>query len=434
MATLWQKLTQEKVELVARGAAILDLAESEDRELTTEEESSLDTIDARMKAIAPQMERVERQRESERNQPGAAEGDPVPRSDGAGDDFRNLGEFFVAVAHAGMPGGRVDPRLYGPSADASGLNSGSGADGGFLVRTDFSTALLDKAREQSVLLPLCSHIPIGPDADGIEAPYISETSRASGSRWGGVRVYRAAEADSVTATKPKFEKFKLELEDLKGLCYATERQLRDATALESIISNAFASEFSFAIDDEIINGTGAGQCEGILNSSALVSVAAEGGQEAATIVAKNIINMRSRVWAKSRSRFVWLINQDIEPELHTMALAVGVGGVPVFMPAGGLSAQPYDTLYARPVVPVEQCATLGTVGDIIAADLSQYIIIEKDGLQSASSMHVRFVYDEMTFKFRMRINGKPKWRSALTPYKGGATKTTSPFVALATRS
>ena len=36
----------------------------------------------------------------------------------------------------------------------------------------------------------------------------------------------------------------------------------------------------------------------------------------------------------------------------------------------------------RPVVVYEQCAAPGTQGDIVLADLSQYKLITKDGLQS----------------------------------------------------
>jgi HK97 family phage major capsid protein len=74
---------------------------------------------------------------------------------------------------------------------------------------------------------------------------------------------------------------------------------------------------------------------------------------------------------------------------------------------------------------------LGTVGDIILADFSQYAIVRKGGLNSASSIHVKFLTDEMTFKFSMRVNGKPMWKNVLTPAKG--SNTLSPFVTLQTR-
>jgi HK97 family phage major capsid protein len=142
--------------------------------------------------------------------------------------------------------------------------------------------------------------------------------------------------------------------------------------------------------------------------------------------------MYTRCWGRARQGAAWFINQDVEPQLFTMALSVGTGGVPVFMPANGVSGTPYNTLFGRPIIPVEQCQTLGTVGDVVFGNFSEYALVRKGGLKSASSLHVKFITDEMTFKFSMRVNGKPKWNNVLTPFKG--TNTLSPFVTLATRS
>ena len=93
-----------------------------------------------------------------------------------------------------------------------------------------------------------------------------------------------------------------------------------------------------------------------------------------------------------------------------------------------------STLLGRPVVPIEHCATLGPVGDIIFADMSQYLYGRKaQGIEMATSIHLRFDYDQTTFRFVFRVDGKPWWRTALTPYKGTGN-TQSPFVALATRA
>ena len=117
-----------------------------------------------------------------------------------------------------------------------------------------------------------------------------------------------------------------------------------------------------------------------------------------------------------------------------MSLAVGTGGIPIYMPAGGLSGQPYATLFGRPVIAIEQCPTLGDVGDIIFADLSGYILAEKGGIESAMSIHVKFDYDESVFRFVTRLDGQPWRASALTPYKGTSSNSLSHFVALAERA
>ena len=65
-------------------------------------------------------------------------------------------------------------------------------------------------------------------------------------------------------------------------------------------------------------------------------------------------------------------------------------------------------------------------------DLSQYLWIEKGGTRLASSIHVRFDYDETAFKFTYRANGRPLWQSPLKSAKGGTER--SPYVALAARA
>lgn len=305
------------------------------------------------------------------------------------------------------------------------------SDGGFLVGADFATELLQKTYETGILASKCRKIPISPTSNALTANGIDETSRANGSRWGGIQSYWENEADALTGKKPKFNKVELKLKKLTGLCYATDELLGDATALEGIIGQAFAEEFGFKMDDAIMNGIGTGQPLGFMNSDALVTIGKETGQAAKTLVTQNILNMWSRCWGRSRSNAIWLINQDAEPQLAQMTLAVGTGGVPIYMPATGLSEGGYSTLFGRPVVPVEQANTVGSLGDISLVDLSQYLLIDKGGINAASSIHVRFLYDESVFRFIYRVDGQPIWKSALIPFKGSNSQ--SPFVTLAPR-
>jgi HK97 family phage major capsid protein len=187
------------------------------------------------------------------------------------------------------------------------------------------------------------------------------------------------------------------------------------------------------VEDSILNGDGVGKPLGILNAACLVTVAKETGQAAATITAQNIVKMWARMWARSVTNAVWLVNQDVFPQLFNLSVPIGKGGALVFMPPAGISGAPYGTLFGRPVIVHESSATLGTVGDIVLADLREYQGIEKGGIQSASSIHVRFLEGESVYRFIYRVDGQPTWRSALTPFKG-AGNTVSPFIALATRA
>ena len=347
--------------------------------------------------------------------------------------FKSFGDQMISIIRAGLPsgmGGAIDPRLN--VLNATGLGTQIPSEGGYLVQTDFSTALLDRIAKAAVLVPKCWHVPIGPDADGVETPYIDETSRANGSRWGGVLVYRRNEADTVTAKKPKFGLLELRLEDLMGLCYVTNRMIKDAPSTGAIVSRAFEEEFSFKGDDELVRGTGVGQGLGMLSAASLITVTKETGQAAKTIQFENLINMYARMPARNRARAEWYYNQEIEPQLFSMGITLGTGGAPVWLPPGGISGSPYSTLFGRPMIAIEQASALGTAGDIIFADLNEMLFIEKGGLESEQSIHVRFIYDEMTLRFIVRNNATPIWKSALTPYKG--SNTLSPFVTLGARA
>ena len=86
------------------------------------------------------------------------------------------------------------------------------------------------------------------------------------------------------------------------------------------------------------------------------------------------------------------------------------------------------------MIPTEYNETLGTKGDIMLVDLSQYLLARKvnEGIQQASSIHVEFLTDQTAFRFIMRVDGQPAWNAPLTPAKGAATQ--SPFITLATRA
>ena len=136
--------------------------------------------------------------------------------------------------------------------------------------------------------------------------------------------------------------------------------------------------------------------------------------------------MFARTPSRNNLRAKWYINQEVWPQLFAMNQA----NMPVFMPGANLAAAPFGTLLGRPIVATEQSSAIGDLGDIVFADMSQYLLIEKPA-QSDQSMHVRFLYDEMAFRFIVPVNGAPKWKTTLVKFKGADA--ISPFVGLEAR-
>lgn len=364
--------------------------------------------------------------------------------------FKSAGDFFNVVARASnRENPVVDPRLadyLNVRSAATGQNLTTDSEGGYLVPPDYASELLNVAKSESVLFPKVSRVPISGNRL-IENEILQDTRKdgAEGvnGRNGGLLAFWTAEAADYTATKMKFEQKQTELHKLTGLCYATEEMLEDLPAMGGIISQGFADEFSFKIDDGIANGTGSGMPQGILHSGnkALVSIAKETDQAAASLVLNNILKMFNAMPAKNRKNAEWYINQDLEIALMQILMNTGSiengetiakFGVPLYVPAGGLASAPNGLILGRPVVPIEQAGALGSAGDISFLDLSQYRWIDKGGMNAQTSLHVRFVQDEMAFKFTYRCGGKPIWSNSISAYKGETKR--SPYVTLAARA
>lgn len=345
--------------------------------------------------------------------------------------WKNMGEFLKSVHSAYSPGGQIDNRLRVDNA-ATGMSSSVASDGGFAIDEQFVGSLQQSMVDASDIISRITMIPTGPGYGGIKMPALDETSRADGFRWGGVRAYWASEAGTANASKAKVRKLSIDLEKLLAFVYVTDELLTDAVALENYIKMAYADEMSFKINDSLINGDGIGKPLGLLNSSALLTISKEAGQGADTVIYENIIKMWNRLPIRHRRSAVWLINQEIEPQLFGMSLVIGTSGIPVYMPANGITGAMYSTIFGRPVIPIEQCAKLGDKGDIMLTDLSAYIGTEKGGTQMDSSIHVQFLYDEQVFRFRYRFNGAPYYNSPVASYKN-ASFTYSPYITLEAR-
>ncbi len=353
---------------------------------------------------------------------------------------RGMGAFMFEVKNAALKqisGQKGDLRLYALNegferrAAAAGASEAVPSDGGFLLFPTFAQELLQLAHETGLIYGRVRKLPLNEFTASIKIPAVDEQSRKDGFRNGGVQMFWEQEAQALTGSRPTFAQLEMVLKKLTGLFYTTNELLADQNLLGNYIMTAFSQEFGFKLDDAMIRGTGAGQPLGILNSNCLVKITKETGQAAQTVVWENIKKAWGRMWSKSRLNSVWFINQDVEQQLYGMGQVVGVGGLPVYLPPTGAAGTPYATLFGRPVMPIEQASTLGTVGDVMLCDFSQQLMIDKSDLQTATSMHVRFLTDELVYRWIYRTDSQPWWKTSLTPAQGSATQ--SPFVVLDTR-
>jgi HK97 family phage major capsid protein len=334
-----------------------------------------------------------------------------------------FGQQLVDVFHA-TTRHQMSQNLATLQAAAQGAGEKIGSDGGFAVQTDVASGLMERVFEGGALLNAVRQIPLSANANGVTLnAVIDERSRATGSRWGGVNAYWVDEGTAPTASRPKFRKLDLKLNKLAALGYATDELLADFVALGSVMFQAFTEEVRFLVENAILSGTGAGQPLGVLNADAKVAVTRT---TSSRIKHADVINMWARMHSRSKRNAIWLCNTDVNPDLDQLFLTPATNDLPVrFVTYGDDGVM---RIKGKPVVETEYNATLGTEGDFMLVDMTQYLFIQKL-LQTASSMHVAFATDEQAFRVTWRVDGKPAWVAALTPFKGSATL--SPFITVA---
>lgn len=445
------------LELSQNANNIKALAEAEKRDLSDDERKDLDQIFAAFEELSSDIERHERlaginaklATPAGRQADPAGAADPVQASasraqldagrarasvpaqakdhrDTGKWGFRSQGEFLAAVIKSSGKGATADPRLIANAPSTYG-SEGAGADGGFAVPPDFRTAIVQKVMAEDSLLGRTDQMTTS--SNSITVP-TDETTPWQTS--GGIQAYWESEGGQKQQSKPALTEKTVKANKIIALVPMTDELLQDAPSMASYVSSKAPQKIDFKVNDAILNGTGVGQPLGFLKSGALVTVNPESGQAADTVRFENIVNMYTRMTSEGKRRGVWVVNSDVEAQLMRMQFPGTGTAVPVYLPPGGLSAQPYGTLMGRPVITTEAAPALGDLGDISFVDMSQYMsVVKAGGVRQDVSIHLFFDYDITAFRFVLRVGGQPWWNAPITRLNGLSR---SPFVTLGARA
>ena len=355
--------------------------------------------------------------------------------------FKSSGDFYHNVFKAGgHEGGFNNPKSGDPldlwiKAAASTISvEQTGVDGGFAVPPEFRDQIMIRVQGEDSILSRCDQTSIS--RTSLTIP-IDETTPWQTT--GGIQTTWEGETKAMSQSKVALKDRTWRANKLTCLVPVSDELLEDAPAMSSYIPRKASEKIDFKIGEAIFRGTGVGQPDGFLNSSNIIEVAKETGQDGDTIIAHNVQKMHQRMFAQYRANAVWFINQDCETQLQRLFIqgvtdaGTGVaGGSLVFMPAGGLTGSPFAQLFGRPVIPTQHCETIGDVGDIILADMKQYHCVMKGGVKSDQSIHLWFDQGLTAFRFVIRIGGAVWNNTTISPRDG--SNTMAAFITLAVRT
>jgi HK97 family phage major capsid protein len=471
------KYQQKATEIRGQMETILAAAEAADGVLTPEQDTAYKALDGQLKASNEAIERERAHIEAERTAPAVQRAGRITVRNRAEDHptrgFTTPREFILAVYNAEQSGAmaredltdeRLRPIAIQDSENGKGLaivmpqaftpislrgdagmterafQAAAGSDeqgsyddsyGGFAVRPSYRPGMLALGFEGDPTAARTLPVPMAtPTVKMLARTDKNHASSVSG----GFLVYRRPEAAAITPSRMQMEEIMLHAESLVGAAYATEELLTDSViSFVAIIEAGFRDQFAHKILSEKLRGLGGSQLLGILtalDASSLGPTVAVTRTTTSTLDALDVVNMRAQCWGFDQA--IWIANHDCYPNLSKAAIVVLSGSTPagivsIYQPS--LQEGRPDMLLGRPIFYSEYASTLGSAGDLILGNWSQYLEGLYQPLQSAESVHVRFLNHERTFKFWLRNCGAPWWRTALTPNQ--STTKLSPFVVVA---
>jgi len=281
--------------------------------------------------------------------------------------------------------------VLGDHVTAKALSEGTGADGGYLVPTEFRASVIEKLVKEAVIRPRATVIPMSRDVMDIPAEDA------------GVTGYWKAESSPLVESNPTFAQVKLNTNKLTGLSKMSRELFADsAVGLTDYVTTLFAKKFAQMEDTAFMTGSGTGEPKG-LRQYTIGSTP----QAGASLVGDDLIALYYALPVQYRMRGVFLINNSIVKLIRT--LKDGVLGR--YLWTDGLGDAP-ATLFGRPVLEQNDIPTnLGTglnESEIWFGDLSYYMIGDRQSVEVESTTQGAGTFEnhQVALKMIERIDGK----------------------------
>jgi HK97 family phage major capsid protein len=383
--------------------ALIEAAQKEERSLTAEEREKQDKLmnDIRDMQADIVAEEILQEQESR-----AAKVPDDPEKDLA--EWRSLGDFVHAVAK-----NPNDKRLKGREAEERIQSQGTGLEGGFLVPDIFASTLLTVSPDEAIVRPRAQTFG-GASSTGFGELHIPALQYSGNNMYAGAVVQWIGEGQPKPETDIEFKRITLHPYEVAAHVQVTDRLLRNASMIEQVVSTQLRGALIAAEENAFLNGAGGVQPTGIIGHAATIGVARAG---AAAVVYQDLADMLAVFWGK---RGVWITGRDMLPQLMDLQ---DPNNNYVWQP-NARDGNP-GTIFGMPVLFSDDSPALGLDGDVVLADLSNYLIGDGGGVAIAASSDFLFTSNMTVIKAWKLVDGSP-WLTGPLP----TSIPTSPFVQL----
>ena len=329
--------------------------------------------------------------------------------DTGGYDSRDVREIANSL-YMDVYSGRTTERL-----ERSGFAESMGVSGAFNIPSPLEELIFDGSLEDELVRPRATIYPM--TAQTLRIPAWNSSDH-SATLFGGFIASWVPEAGTLPETAGRLRQMQLTAHKLTVFARASAEVLADGINMDQQITKAMIKTLAFTLDTAFLTGNGVARPLGILNSPSAVSVTRAGANAVAWA---DVYGMYSRLHpaCHSSKSTCWIANYEVLP----MLMNLQVNNYLVFQPAMflGIAGAVPASIFGYPILFTEKTPALGTKGDLMLCDLSQYAIGLKADMAIARSEHAFFQSDEIGFRVIVRADGMSLWDKAITPASGTTT-------------
>lgn len=280
--------------------------------------------------------------------------------------------------------------VTGDKTTAKALSEGVGADGGFLVPTEFRAEIVAKLLKAAVIRPRTTVIPMG--RDKMEVPADANNVAAA---W-------TAENAALTESNPTLAQIILNTNKLTGLSKMSRELFADsAINVVDYVTGLFARKFAAEEDKAFMTGSGSGQPKGIRQYT-VTSLA----QLAAALTGDDIIKLFYTLPSQYRANAVWILHNDVIKLVRLLKDSNNR-----YLWTDGMNDAP-ATLLGRPVLEQNDIPVNLGVGtnesEIWFGDLSYYLIGDRQTIEVESTTEGAGAFEnhQVAVKVFERLDGQ----------------------------
>lgn len=312
----------------------------------------------------------------------------------------------------------------------------SGGQGGFAVAYGLADDVFDRARQTDGPWKRANWWPV--KTYEWRFPVVNETGLASGKRFGGLTSqWGLSETQEPAPSDGKLANITFKNERLLIFTNISHDLFADSESLSRWLYYAACAEFRYAIEAAMILGVenGVGPV-GVIGAPWTVVVPKDSGQTAGTITASNIDNLWAAISPENSENCVFHANKATISYIDKLAQS---GQFPegLYFPRGYTGNQ-YATIKGCDLIPNNFCPNVGTPGDLIAVDWSDYVLtyvrpkptdssltflidvptdsghrgivgMPRDAVEARRTEHYLFQNDVYSFAFKYRGSGSMLW-------------------------